>query len=382
MTKQTQSAPKKELEELKQLLDQKNRELEIEAALEQVRVRAMAMQKSTELSEVAAVLYEQLDKLHIQHLMTGYVLVDETNKRQEAWLTDMDGNRMDISYLPLLGDEVLAERYKNWKQQVSVFYQVVKGEKLRKHIEFVVSKQTLSIEAEDIAVNKFPNQLVFYCFNFSHGYLHIHTEHPLSHDNESILARLTQAFSMAYTRFLDLQKAEEQAKEAQIEAGIERVRAKSMAMHHTSELLDTAAELFRQLKELGIQPWRCGLAILNEDETKFEFWSETTTPKGRSVSISGSAGTSGHVHVTGALNAIKKNEDFYIYDLTGQDLIDYIQFITKDFNLPEASQNAAELPERLVYYCAIFSRGVLYGAFLSSIENSEKQILKIGRAHV
>ncbi|MFX8285755.1 hypothetical protein ABTL53_19635, partial [Acinetobacter baumannii] len=49
-----------------------------------------------------------------------------------------------------------------------------------------------------------------------------------------IFKRFAKVFEQAYTRFLDLQKAEAQARESEIQLALERVRAKSLAMHHTS----------------------------------------------------------------------------------------------------------------------------------------------------
>ncbi len=48
---------------------------------------------------------------------------------------------------------------------------------------------------------------------------------PPGQEIESILIKIGAAFDLAYRRFLDLQKAEAQAREAQIELGLERVRA-------------------------------------------------------------------------------------------------------------------------------------------------------------
>ena len=45
-----------------------------------------------------------------------------------------------------------------------------------------------------------------------------------------VLKRFATVFDQAYLRFLDLQKAEAQAKGSQIELGLERVRARAMAM--------------------------------------------------------------------------------------------------------------------------------------------------------
>jgi len=42
--------------------------------------------------------------------------------------------------------------------------------------------------------------------------------------------RFGKVFQQTYTRFLDLQKAEAQAREAQIEAALERVRSRTLAM--------------------------------------------------------------------------------------------------------------------------------------------------------
>ena len=47
-------------------LEIKNRELEIEAALERVRARSMSMQSSDELHDVLCVLFQQFDVLGIQ----------------------------------------------------------------------------------------------------------------------------------------------------------------------------------------------------------------------------------------------------------------------------------------------------------------------------
>ena len=65
------------------------------------------------------------------------------------------------------------------------------------------------------------------------------------------MIRFARVFEQTYTRFLDLQKAEAQAREAQIQLALERVRARTMAMHKSEELAETAHVLFQQLIELG-----------------------------------------------------------------------------------------------------------------------------------
>ena len=83
---------------------------------------------------------------------------------------------------------------------------------------------------------------------------------PSAEDAE-IMKRVGKVFEQAYIRFLDLQKAEAQAREAQIEAALEKVRSRSLAMHKSDELNDVVSVLFEKLKELQIPFTAVGIAI-------------------------------------------------------------------------------------------------------------------------
>src|SRR5678815_4306111 len=83
---------------------------------------------------------------------------------------------------------------------------------------------------------------------------------------DALLRRFAQAFGLAYTRFLDLQKAEAQAREAQIELALERIRARTMAMQHSGELSETASLLFEQVQSFGVALWSCGFNISEKGE--------------------------------------------------------------------------------------------------------------------
>src|SRR5690606_34906148 len=71
-------------------------------------------------------------------------------------------------------------------------------------------------------------------------------------DNEvDIIKRFARVFDQAYTRFLDLQKAETQAKEAQIELSLERIRSQVTAMQESSDLLDIVVTMRAEFVKLG-----------------------------------------------------------------------------------------------------------------------------------
>ncbi|MDH3244023.1 MAG: hypothetical protein OEM26_05370, partial [Saprospiraceae bacterium] len=227
------------------------REAQIEAALERVRARTMAMHHSDELGDAAILLYQQLIALGTdQFFICGFVIVDEEQKIQNGWLTQPDGSFVEKMNLPLPGDSVLKERYQAWKNNVPVFHQLVGGARLKRHLTYVADRQLSKNNVETI-LPIMPDPVVFYCGNFSEGYLHILAPAVLKQESEEVLARFASVFEMTYRRFLDLRKAEAQTREAQIEAALERVRAASMAMHHTSELqkvINTVGEQFRTLR--------------------------------------------------------------------------------------------------------------------------------------
>ena len=228
------------------------REAMIENALEKVRSRTMAMQKGEELNEVAVLLYKELIALGVTNFVTcGYVEINEKINRQFTWVTSPGGDSLGLFYLPLTGDTTFDERYAAWKRQQIVFQQTVGGEVRSKHLEYAITTFN-SKEAEEMVRNQFPDPTVFYCFNFSHGYLHLVTGSELKIEEEVLLARFTRVFEQTYARFLDLKKAEAQARESQIEAALEKVRSRSLAMHTANELGEVVTVIVEKLKDLGV----------------------------------------------------------------------------------------------------------------------------------
>src|SRR5687767_4861964 len=87
-----------------------------------------------------------------------------------------------------------------------------------------------------------------------------------------IFKRFAKVFDQTYTRFLDLQKAEAQAREARIEAALERVRSRTMAMHKSEEVMDVAGTLFEELKKLNFAFGASSIIIMDKDSGDAEYW--------------------------------------------------------------------------------------------------------------
>src|SRR5262245_36873389 len=67
-------------------LERMSRELEIEAALEKIRSRSMAMHHSGELKEVVTVTFQRLSELNVLQGTVGIQLFDHDSKNAVAWV--------------------------------------------------------------------------------------------------------------------------------------------------------------------------------------------------------------------------------------------------------------------------------------------------------
>jgi hypothetical protein len=106
----------------------------------------------------------------------------------------------------------------------------------------------------------------------SHGTLEIAGPEPLPEDKGLILQRFAKVIDLTYRRVEDLQKAEAQAREAQIEAALERVRSRSMAMQKSTELNIILATMFTELSSLGVEMARNVIWIYNPEDRSVRWW--------------------------------------------------------------------------------------------------------------
>ena len=100
------AALEKELAEKSMALARMSRELEVEAAFEKVRDRAMAMRSSAELAETSSVLFQQLTSLGINSIRTGVGIFDVMNGAMEIWLTTRSNSQEVVKILDYVNLQV------------------------------------------------------------------------------------------------------------------------------------------------------------------------------------------------------------------------------------------------------------------------------------
>ena len=252
------------------------REAKIEAALERTRTQSMLMQHSKELDDTLRVFHEQVLLLGIHSAFSFLWLPDEKNDRHIFWAAWGEGESgstvfksKDINYPLDRKEPATAQCLIDWKSNEPVVSYHVPPAGVE---NYFAAWQELIAGVEQLKPAYFSDGLYYVEAFMKYGCFGVMAATDLNEDEKKILFRFTIEFERAYTRFLDLQKAEAQAREAQIELGLERVRASAMAMHNTDGLYDTAEILYKELSKLGIESSSSGFGLVDENANCVSFY--------------------------------------------------------------------------------------------------------------
>jgi signal transduction histidine kinase len=249
------------------------REAQIEAALEKVRSRTMAMQHSDELPEAANVLFLEIQGLGIPAWSCGYNVLAEDQKSARCWMSS-EGTLQKPFTLRLWGEASFEEMGDFVRGDQTFLVQELGGKALEEHYAHMLSFPDLLPIFEDIKREglTLPTYQINHLCKFNHGFLLFITYEKVPNAHE-IFKRFTTVFEQTYTRFLDLKRAEAQARESKIETALERVRARALAMQEPEELREVAQVLRQEMGLLGVEELETSSIYINDEEVqKAECW--------------------------------------------------------------------------------------------------------------
>jgi hypothetical protein len=241
------------------------REAEIEAALERVRSRTMAMRSSEDLPQAANLLYEQIHALGTPAWSAGYCIWDDDKRGITLWMSS-EGVLQPPFHAPVTEDPFFMGMREGYDRGGSLYVHDKGGDELVEHYEYMRALPVVGEILDSIieAGHPLPTYQINHCAYFSHGFLLFITYEPVE-EAHSVFERFAKVFEQTYTRYLDLKRAEAQGREAQIEAAMERVRSRALAMTTSDELLEVVFKIHREFSGLGLE---CGA-----------FWHTRYTPE-------------------------------------------------------------------------------------------------------
>ena len=341
-------------------LELKNRELEIETALERVRARAMGMHNSTELSEVAYLLFQQLKAIGVKLRWCWVSIFDEELQGIISWYADVDGTFNPIPIRQKFKDfEDTRTVFKAWQSNQSFYLHEIKGQELVKYVDEL---------GKDPDFKKGPSYPIFKknvtgCLYqttamFKHGYVGYSSFEPRNNDNLQYFCRFAKVFEQTYTRFLDLQNAEKQVREAIKQASVDRVRGEIASMRSTADLDRITPLVWDELTVLGVPFIRCGVLIVNEASTLVE--AHMSDPTGRSLGVMNLPYTSNEL-LRKTVESWRKKK-VYKEHWYKEAFIKWTQTLMDQGHIKnkEEYQGAAKPPESLHMHFVPFTQGMLY----------------------
>ncbi len=349
------------------------REAQIEAALERVRSRTMGMHKSEDLKEVAKVLYGQLKELGFRDGTAGFTIMDSDTGDIDCWNEGFeDGYDFPEKYhVPYFNHRAHLELIGNWKKGIPYAVIDIKGQEKEDLNDHYFFHSDFARVPEATKQYMMQQESIRWSIAYMQYGAAMWAPSAITDEQSKILQRFAKVFEQTYTRFLDLQKAEAQAREAQIEAALERVRAQAMAMHQTEDLGKTIMTYYEQLDSLiDSTIVRCGAGLLNKGNTIADMSTASKSPEGKTYYVKGTIDMQGHPLLVNTYDHWLKQKEYH-HVLRGNEIQEYYQYITNQVAIPENKGN-----DELYFYFPMFTEGSFYVVTSKAVPEDELQIFR------
>lgn len=355
------------------------REARIEASLEKVRSRAMAMHSSQELKEVALELRTQMALAEQHELEVCAIhLYDESPDYFESWAAirppHLEGKTVQVQEkFPKRGIKIVEEMMQQYQSGKKDYILVNEGEKVPEWLEQLKEKVPEGYEMVIQSLNggRPEDSCAYWSIaDFQGGALVMTTYIPPMEEARHLLRRFANVFELAYRRFVELKQAEAQVREAQIEASLERVRSRAMAMHSSGDLAATIGSFYRELQTFSITPRRCGVGLLDQEERVGELFTWNTTDTGQSLELIGKIRMEGHPVLNQVYEHWLAGTEYHPI-LRGNEIKEYYQLLRPQIAFPDYPHDTVQYG-----YFFFFNEGGVYAWAEKEMNEDELQIYR------
>ncbi|MGB8320444.1 MAG: ATP-binding protein [Ignavibacteriaceae bacterium] len=361
-------------------VEDQNRELKLEAALEKVGSRAMTMRHSSDLQEVVNLVAKELDNMNLD--ITGVFMVinnDEIDKQFTFWgSTGVAETYMKKAAIPFLDHpiyRVLAEGTTRGERFFTEEY--TKEEKIIffKHLfKFPPYNSSTPEWKEKVLSRQGGYTRSVSVSHYTSIFVVNHFGRKLSGEDNEILKRFGKVFEQSYTRFLDLQNAEARAFEAIKQASTDRVRGEIASMRTSEDLNRITPIIWRELETLEVPFTRCGVYIVDEWKEKVQAY--LTTPNGKSLGVL-NLSLDANEHIVNIIEYWKKNQ-VYKEHWNKEKFINWTKSMIEigQVQNEETYQGSSTPPDSLNLHFVPFAQGMLYVGNVSPLTEEKLEVVK------
>lgn len=255
-----------EIGELAVAFNKMVKKLNVEAAMEKIRTRTIAMQESSEWQEVMQVFFKQMRHLGFEAPAYRVVLWDMHSGKWNYWIYNADTNeitRLESSLDERMGDlSGSGNSVKSPKGYVA--YTISPDSGISSEQEFLNQlKEAVDKESPDLQLEE---SITVGMAETASGALEVIGADNLSSANQELLQRLAEVMDQSHTRLLDLEKSEAQALESHKQAALDRIRGEVASMRSRDDLNKIIPLVWRELTTLKVPFTRCGVFIIHEND--------------------------------------------------------------------------------------------------------------------
>ena len=359
LSQSVSNSSKDEIGELALAFNIMVRELNIEAALEKIRNRTIAMQHSDEWNEVVQVLFEQMGHLGFDARFYRLIYHDKKAAYSDYWILNRSSNEQlihesfteDVTFRQLFADskqenlkytttELSPENSENYSRSV---YNLLNNE------NGTSTGETVLTESEPLTASTALT---------SHGAIETIDKTSLKASDKSLLIRLSNVINQSYIRYFDLKKSEVQMREAVKRATLDRVRGEVASMRYREDLEKITPLVWRELTTLNVPFIRCGMFIMDEDNGTILCF--LSTPNGKALGIFNMKIED--TEMTKRIYKAWKGSEVYKEHWNEDDFQAWTDSLIElgHIKSPENYQDSSKPPESLDLHFVPFKQGMLY----------------------
>ena len=290
-----------------QRMEERNRELEIERAVERVQLEVQAMRASADIVPVIILLSEELLRLGLEYDLCSVSLVDSDADRvsvytsvvsedSRAWAKDA------VPYYERAFGPDTVESLKNEEGPIlisdipgaedqMVNYMSAPLDSYHGRLQEI--EQTTIVSRTDAEVQEvlpeyrrrwkiadWPRELWSRSVlrsPFAGGTIALSDRRPdhFSKRGAEILEHFADAFSLGYARYLDFRNLEQRNRELEIERAVERVQIEVQAMKTSADIVPVILLLAEEIQRLGLEFSGCTVSLVDRDADRVRVYGAT-----------------------------------------------------------------------------------------------------------
>jgi signal transduction histidine kinase/class 3 adenylate cyclase len=203
---------------------------------DRVRAEIATMRTSADLERVMPLIWQELTEQGVPFVRCGVCVANETEERVSVYLTNLRGISLVALNLAFASHPRISTMVEHW-WAAAVYTERWDKQTFLDYQQFLQEHGQVSQRKGSLDIESLPEFLILQCVPFVQGMLYVLSAAPVPQQDVALMKDLAHTFSVAYARYLDFQRVEQQnlalsAANQQIQEATARKSAFLASMSH------------------------------------------------------------------------------------------------------------------------------------------------------